>query len=317
MDSGKRQTATAGRSLPTEDPHRPAQPQTSPTDAFTSFTFIPRLLAAWGRPRFAPTPTAVPFAVVELMPFVVAETVLVADRTRPENDIDEPLCDQNRFSSSHRTNTVVDAHQDKLSNPFSMDADCRNCPALADCREQVVHGYGDVGAEFVFVGESPSAAAEANGVPFTGDAAGERLQRILSELGFSRSPPDAPEPDLQNAYLTHLTRCRHPERRATDEEIRNCEPFLNAELRMINPHIIVPMGDRALRELAIEYTTRKPDSFDVCAEHATTIRGRGFELVPMIPPADQTNEQEAAFVEHVLENVFSRDYRQTKGRRNR
>ncbi|MFB6221447.1 MAG: uracil-DNA glycosylase family protein [Halolamina sp.] len=211
----------------------------------------------------------------------------------------------------------MDAHQDELRNPFSMDEECRNCPALADCRETVVHGYGDVGAEFVFVGESPSAAAEETGVPFTGDAAGRRFQRILNELGFSRSPPEHPEPDLQNAYVTHLTRCRHPDRSATDREVDNCEPFLNAELRMINPHIIVPIGDRALRELAIEYTTRAPDSFDVEAEHATTVRGRGFELVPMLPPAAQTDEQEAAFVEHVLENVFSRDYRQTKGRRNR
>jgi uracil-DNA glycosylase family 4 len=211
----------------------------------------------------------------------------------------------------------VDAHQDGLANPFSMDEDCRNCPALADCREQVVHGYGDAGAEFVFLGESPSAGAEATGVPFTGDAAGERIQRILGELGFSRSGPDAGEPELQNVYLSYLTRCRHPERPATDEEVRNCEPFLNGELRMINPHIIVAIGDRVLQELAVEYTTRAPESFDAAAEHATTVRGRGFELVPMIPPAEQTDAQEAEFVEHVKENVFSRDYRQTKGRRSR
>lgn len=211
----------------------------------------------------------------------------------------------------------MDAHQDGLANPFSMDEDCRNCPALAECREQVVHGYGDAGAEFVFLGEAPSAGAEDTGVPFTGDAAGERIQRILGELGFSRSAPDAAEPDIQNVYLTYLSRCRHPERPATDEEVRNCEPFLNGELRMINPHIIVAIGDRVLQELAVEYTTRAPESFDAAAEHATTVRGRGFELVPMIPPAEQTDAQEAEFVEHVKENVFSRDYRQTKGRRSR
>jgi len=212
---------------------------------------------------------------------------------------------------------TVDAHQDELANPFNMDEECRNCPALIECRETIVHGYGDVGGEFVFVGESPSAAAEQTGVPFTGDEAGERLQRILGELGFSRSPPGADEPELRNAYLTHLARCRHPERPATDEEVRNCEPFLNAELRMINPHIIVPIGQRALEELAIEYTTRRPASFDVTEEHATTIRGRGFELVPMLPPGAQSDADERAFLEHVLENVFSRDYRQTKGRRSR
>lgn len=211
----------------------------------------------------------------------------------------------------------MDAEQDRLANPFSMDEDCRNCPALAECREQVVHGYGDVGGEFVVVGEAPSAAAEANGVPFTGDEAGRRLQGVLGELGLSRSPPDDPEPDLQNVFLTNLTRCRHPDRNPTDEEIRNCDAYLTAELRMINPEIIVPVGQRPLEALAFEYTTRDPDSFDVAAEHATTVRGRGFELVPMRHPDDATDEQLAAFVDHMVENVFARDYRQTKGRRSR
>jgi hypothetical protein len=72
-----------------------------------------------------------------------------------------------------------------------------------------------------------------------------------------------------------------------------------------------------LRALAVEYTTRRPDSFDIDAEHATTIRGRGFELVPMCDPASMRDEDAAAFTEHMRENVLSRDYRQTKGRQSR
>jgi uracil-DNA glycosylase family 4 len=211
----------------------------------------------------------------------------------------------------------VDAQQDTFENPFSMDADCTNCADLCETRSNVVHGYGDVGAEFLFIGEMPSESADAAGVPFVGDAAGERLQRILGELGFARSEPETLEPDLQNVFLTYLTRCRHPERPPTDEEVVTCEPYLNAEVRMINPQLIVPIGQRALEELAVEYTTRRPDSFDVDDEHATTIRGRGFELVPMVELERQTDAQTEAFVDHMLENVFSRDYRQTKGRRSR
>ncbi|WP_416841081.1 uracil-DNA glycosylase [Haloferax sp. DFSO52] len=211
----------------------------------------------------------------------------------------------------------MDAHQRQFRNPFSMDTDCTNCDALCEAREQVVHGYGDVGAEFLFVGEAPSADAERTGVPFTGDEAGERVQHILAELGFSRSDPDAEEPDVQNVFLTYLTRCRHPERDPTENEIATCEPFLNAEIRMINPHIIVPVGQTALEALAFDYTTRAADSFDIDAEHATTIRGRGFELVPMLDPAEQTDADTEAFVEHVRDSVFGRDYRQTKGRRGR
>jgi len=211
----------------------------------------------------------------------------------------------------------VDAEQDSLENPFSMDADCRNCAGLCDARTNVVHGYGDVGGEFLFVAERPHAGADRTGVPFTGDVPGERLQSILGELGFARSDPDADEPDLQNVFVTYLTRCRHPERPPTDEEIRTCEPYLNAEIRMINPEIIVPIGQRTLDALATDYTTNSPGDVDVEDAHATTIRGRGFELVPMLPLEDQTDAQTEAFVEHLLDNVFPRDYRQTKGRRGR
>lgn len=211
----------------------------------------------------------------------------------------------------------MDANQDILANPFGMDEGCTNCPDLCDARRRIAHGYGDVGAEFLVVGERPGEGADRTGVPFTGDPAGERLQRILGDLGFSRSPPDATEPDLQNVFLTDLTRCRHPERPPTDEEIDTCEPYLNAEIRMINPEIIVPVGQRTLEALAVEYTTRRPDSFDAEAEHATTIRGRGFELVPMVTLEEQSDAQTEAFVEHVRESVFGRDYRQTKGRQSR
>ena len=210
----------------------------------------------------------------------------------------------------------MDAHQDEFANPFGMDTACENCPGLCTTREQVVHGYGDVGAEFLVVGERPTATADDHGVPFIGPG-GERIQSIFAELGFVRSSPDATEPDVQNVFFTNLTRCRHPEREPTDEEVTTCEPFLNAEIRMINPQILVPVGERVLRELAVEYTTRRPDSFDIEAEHATTIRGRGFELVPMGEPTSMTDDDAAAFCTHMRENVLSRDYRQTKGRQSR
>lgn len=211
----------------------------------------------------------------------------------------------------------MDANQQEFRNPFGMDEGCENCSELCGRRERVVHGYGDVGAEFLVVGTEPTATAEVNGIPFTGDNGGERVQSIFADLGFVRSSPGAAEPDVQNVFFTNLARCRHPERGPTDREVETCEPFLNAEIRMINPQIIVPVGERPLRELAIEYTTRRPDSFDVDAEHATTIRGRGFELVPMKEPDAMTDAEADAFREHVRENVLSRDYRQTKGRQGR
>lgn len=209
----------------------------------------------------------------------------------------------------------MDANQDTAQNPFGMDEECTNCPALCETRQSVLHGYGDVSADFVFVGERPAAGADAAGVPFVGDPEGERLQDILTALEFSSS--EASDPDLTNAYLTYLTRCRHPDRPPSDQEVQNCEAFLDAELRMINPELIVPIGERTLTALATDYTTRQPDDFSLPRDHAQTVRGRGFELVPMVELGEQTDEQTQAFVEHVRQNVFRRDYRQTKGRRGR
>ena len=206
----------------------------------------------------------------------------------------------------------VDANQDDLANPFGMDEDCTNCD-LCERRERVVHGYGDVGADFLFVGDGPDGAAEAAGVPFGRD---EAFGRVLQRLGLRRVDDDPDEPALANVFLTCLTRCHHPERPATDDEVGTCEPYLNAEIRMINPEIIVPVGERALAEIGTEYTTTPAAELDLYEQHGEAIRGRGFELVPMIPPREATDEQVQTFVERFAALMAS-DYRQTKGRRER
>lgn len=210
----------------------------------------------------------------------------------------------------------MDPKQERLGNPYDMDEDCQNCPALCETRTQVVHGYGDVTADFVVVGHTPGPGADRTGVPFTGDEAGERLLGLLADLGFTESPPDSEDPDVENVFLTYAARCRDPDRDPTDEELGNCEPYLNAELRMINPEIILPVGQRPLEELALEYTTKRPSDLDAERDHATTIRGRGFEIVPMKPLAEQSDEETAALGDHLAE-LLNRDYRQTKGRRSR
>lgn len=201
-------------------------------------------------------------------------------------------------------------------NPFGMDEACRRCPALCETREQVVHGYGDVTADFLFIADAPTPAADAAGVPLVGDGSGERFQHILGLLGLNNSHPASTTPELDNAFLTQLTRCHHPERGPTDTEIQECEPYLNAEIRKINPEILIPVGERALTEIGVEYTTTPVDELVMEDVHATSIRGRGFELVPMTDPATMTDSEEQAFIEH-FEALMERDYRQTKGRRKR
>jgi uracil-DNA glycosylase family 4 len=211
----------------------------------------------------------------------------------------------------------MDARQDEFSNPFGMDEQCTNCPDLCETRSTIVHGYGDVGADFVVVGESPSAGADETGIPFTGDD--ELVYEILAAVGFAKHEPaaeefDRTEPTVGNVFLTGLTRCHHPERGPTDSEVDSCDAYLSSELRMINPEIIVPVGQRTLEALAFEYTTERAEDLDVEELHATTLRGRGFELIPMLAPDEQSADDTEAFVSHLAE-VVGTDYRQTKGRR--
>lgn len=210
----------------------------------------------------------------------------------------------------------VDAHQDDLANPYGMDEDCRHCSTLCETRTAVVHGYGDVGADFLFVGDAPGPGADRTGHPFTGDEAGSRLLGVLRDIGCCSSPVDAETPELEDVFLTYLTRCRHPDRPPSEEELANCDAFLTAEIRTINPEILVPIGQRALERLAEEYTTTRVDELDIEERHATTIRGRGFELLPMVDPSSASDDQLQGFVDTFTE-LMAGDYRQTKGRRER
>lgn len=210
----------------------------------------------------------------------------------------------------------MDAQQSTQTNPFDMDEECRNCEDLCETRTEIVHGYGDVGAEFLFVGSAPGVGADRTGTPFVAGEGDSRVLDLLGRLGFCLSPPDTTEPDLENAFLTSCTRCRHPDRGPTETEVRNCDAFLTAEIRMINPEILVPIGQLALETLGVEYTTTPVEELSIEEHHATSIRGRGFELFPLRDPAEATDDHLTTFVEN-FRSLMDGDYRQTKGRRER
>lgn len=208
-----------------------------------------------------------------------------------------------------------------------MDEECRNCPALCETRTQVVHGYGDVSADFCVVVERPSRAADEVGAPLAeSQSAGEderaksgtgtTLRRILERLALCDVTSSPERPELENVYVTMLTRCRHPERPPTDEEVEACDPFLEAEIRMLNPEILIPVGEAPLAEIGRTYTRTPVADLELPAVHGDRIRGRGFELVPMIEPCEQTDDQTQAWLE-AFAALMASDYRQTKGRRER
>ena len=171
--------------------------------------------------------------------------------------------------------------------------------------EPAVYGYGDANADFHVIGaDAETHGGIETGVPFTDSLAGERLQAVLQAVGFA-AEQYSDEPDLENCYLSYL--------RISPGDPPDLERYIDAELRALNAHILLPVGDDALSYVLSEFTTRSGTvPADSKRLHATEIRGRGFLVVPVREPAEWDRGDEAALIDR-LEALLDSDYRQTKG----
>jgi DNA polymerase len=132
---------------------------------------------------------------------------------------------------------------------------CRRCPELAANRHCIVHGHGLNGSEaprrVLFVGEAPGyRGGDRTGVPFTSDRSGVRLQKALIRLGLSdETDPYHRRPRLR-CFVTNVVRCNPPGNRTPRRaEIDNCLPYLWQEIELVQPEIVVPIGNVAARAL--------------------------------------------------------------------
>lgn len=110
-------------------------------------------------------------------------------------------------------------------------AACRSCP-LHDGRTHVVPGTGPANADIMFIGEAPGFHEDQQGLPFVG-ASGKYLSKLLEDVGISRKA----------VFITNVVKCRPPDNRdPKKEELAACEHFLNRQIAVINPRIIVTLG---------------------------------------------------------------------------
>jgi len=111
-------------------------------------------------------------------------------------------------------------------------SDCPYCPALVGSRSRIVNGTGPEDADLVFVGEAPGAQEDQQGEPFVGRS-GSLLDETLREFGLARA----------DVRITNCVRCRPPENRdPTAEELQNCWGYLEAEIELVDPEVIVTLG---------------------------------------------------------------------------
>ena len=119
--------------------------------------------------------------------------------------------------------------------------DCRRC-GLSSKRTQIVFGDGCEQARLVFVGEGPGYEEDKQGKPFVG-AAGKLLNRILEAMHLSR----------EDVYICNIVKCRPPNNRnPKPEEISTCVPFLERQIRAIEPEFICALGKFAAQTLIQE-----------------------------------------------------------------
>ena len=144
---------------------------------------------------------------------------------------------------------------------------CTKC-RLAGGRTQVVYGTGNADADLMFIGEGPGYYEDKQGEPFVG-AAGQLLNKMLEEIGVRRA----------DVYIANVIKCRPPGNRdPLPEEVDACTPWLREQIALIEPRVIVTLGNFATR-----FMLDKPVSI-------SRVRGQRFPqegrtIIPTFHPA--------------------------------
>jgi uracil-DNA glycosylase family 4 len=114
--------------------------------------------------------------------------------------------------------------------------ECHRCP-LGDTRTTLVFGVGDPCARVVLIGEAPGKNEDLKGEPFVG-AAGQLLNELLARAGLARG----------DVYIANVLKCRPPGNRNPEAaEIETCTPFLREQIRVIDPEVLVTLGNFATK----------------------------------------------------------------------
>ncbi len=156
---------------------------------------------------------------------------------------------------------------------------CQAC-RLARSRTQAVPGDGNPKAEIMFIGEAPGYHEDQQGLPFVG-AAGQFLNELLKSIGLSR----------QDVYITNVIKCRPPRNRdPLPDEIKTCRPFLDRQIEIIRPKLIVTLG-RFSMQLAFRGVT-------ISRVHGTPKKIGDIVYFPMFHPAAALHQPRfRAFIE--------------------
>jgi len=143
---------------------------------------------------------------------------------------------------------------------------CKKCE-LHHSRSKGVPGEGPSGAEIMFIGEGPGFHENRQGRPFVG-AAGDFLVELLAGIGLKR----------EQVFITNVVKCRPPGNRDPQpDELQACAPFLERQLQIINPKVIVTLGRFSMAKFI-------PNA-KISDIHGQPVRIKGMMVMPFYHPA--------------------------------
>lgn len=167
---------------------------------------------------------------------------------------------------------------EKMENIEKKVEACTKCSLNKD-RTNTVPGEGDEEAEIIFIGEAPGRYEDLEGKPFVGKA-GEILDELLEDIGLERN----------EVYIGNILKCRPPKNRdPKKEEIKKCTPFLDEQIQIIDPEIIVPLGNFATKYILEKYNLEKRSIGQIHGEilKINNLK-RNITIIPQYHPAATT-----------------------------
>ncbi|PIR43249.1 uracil-DNA glycosylase [candidate division WWE3 bacterium CG10_big_fil_rev_8_21_14_0_10_32_10] len=160
---------------------------------------------------------------------------------------------------------------------------CNKC-RLCKGRKNAVVGEGNINAKIVFVGEAPGAEEDKQGRPFVGRS-GMFLNDLMRKCGFKRT----------DVWIGNIIKCRPPENRdPMVDEVRACRPYLDRQLDLINPKMVVTLG-----RFALEYFLPKEKISEV---HGRPLRAKSRIIFPLYHPA-------AALRNEAIRKIMNNDFK--------
>ncbi len=192
----------------------------------------------------------------------------MAKRTRKTPELETPAPMETLFGTiTPKDEASLPRVDETIEDIWNDIGECTRCP-LSATRTHVVHSEGNRRAQLMFVGEAPGANEDEQARPFVGRA-GQLLNKIIEAIGLKR----------EDVFIGNVNRCRPPQNRTpTLAEAATCKPFLLREIAIVQPKVIVVLGNTAMKNLL------------ETKEGITKVRGqfqdyKGIKVMPTFHPA--------------------------------